>query len=95
MLCNVVHKRVDTLFNLRMMHTHVLGPEKGGSGIHEEQAFTDRKRERHTEARDGKSSVSVRNKTHVQRKEPIHRKRIPAQTSNETERGWTWDSMGP
>lgn len=65
-----------------------------------DQAYTKNRhsragRERHTEARDGKSSVSVRNKTHVQRKEPIHRKRIPAQTSNETERGWTWDSMGP
>lgn len=45
MLCNVAHTRVDTLLNLRMMHIHVLGPEKGRSGIHEEpQAFTGQKR---------------------------------------------------
>lgn len=71
------------------------GQKRGESGIHEEpEAFTGRKREAHRSQRWKvtemmKPSVSVRNKTHVQRKEPI-----PAQTSNETEGGWTWDSMG-
>lgn len=60
------------------------GQKRGESGIHEEpQAFTGWKREAHRSQRWKvtemmKPSISARNKTHIQRKEPIHRKRIPA-----------------